>query len=193
MLQERLWGKYSSPSNWTAWHAPKFGTFHASFVDSHSCLRSKYFSYRKMFNQGKSRFMTGHIIRGYIIDEFMAQFMDNAQAQIDMTFPWGGRLIGRADGTIGVCVMEVKSVQHLPSKPERKHIEQVHCYMAGLNMKCAIISYINPVDMSMKEYDIPFDPVLWNKMEQWLWSLYVALDTHKLPPKKFRCRCRSCK
>lgn len=80
-----------------------------------------------------------------------------------------------ADATGAAWIVELKSMnpfsfQRLTTgKPE--HIDQVHCYMAGLRILQGVLLYENKGDQSVKIFPVPFERDRWRLIEDRLLRL----------------------
>jgi hypothetical protein len=80
------------------------------------------------------------------------------------------------------------------TKPERRYIEQVHVYMACLNIPAAIVYYINKNRSNqMAAYKIMFDKAVWTAMTNKISRIIELANKLELPVGNYTGQCYYCK
>ncbi len=76
-------------------------------------------------------------------------------------------------------------------EPLPAHMIQVHCYMAGANVRDGMVMYENKNDQLLKQFNVPFDYGLWTplveRLERIVKALKAGYDPDRIPD-----RCDGC-
>lgn len=91
------------------------------------------------------------------------------------------RMRGECDGIVAHpetgrrYILELKSINPFGfgklATPQDGHVEQVHCYMAGLGVLDTIVLYENKGDQAVRAFHVPFDLEVWTAIERRLIGL----------------------
>lgn len=81
--------------------------------------------------------------------------------------------------------------------PQPEHIEQAHVYMAALDIPFAWFLYMNKdtqnyTGTDAQRFVIPFDAVIWSRLERRFASVTEAAHSGVLPPKEISLDCNDC-
>lgn len=94
-----------------------------------------------------------------------------------------GVLIRRSDGyRFGVEIKTIapKGFEDL-RRPKPEHVQQFTIYLALQNLAWGVVLYFNKGNQELKEYAVPCDPALWQKLRERAETLYGFIERRSLP------------
>ncbi len=114
----------------------------------------------------------------------------------------GVKVVGRADAAkpelnelgeiVYRAVLELKTVEALPERPHRHHVEQLQAYLAILGAPVGYLVYIDRRDGRTKVFRVRDDPRALDRLKQRAKQLHHHLVNNELPPARPGPWCRYC-
>jgi hypothetical protein len=107
---------------------------------------------------------------------FHDMYGDQFQSEVELKNN-DGTIISHTDGIFSFThykfILEMKSIKEggnygwekVQSKPQEDHVRQAHFYMKLSNTPFALLFYINKNAGAFKEHAIPFNPLIWNDIQ----------------------------
>jgi CRISPR/Cas system-associated exonuclease Cas4 (RecB family) len=182
-------------------YSRKLGVYHPSSLHPQACRRALYYDRigitpkRSSSFKARKLFKLGHIIH------------DGIQATLEKMFPGfepepviafeALNIYGHADGVLREkdWVIELKSIgdasYKVLVKPQKKHLWQVTCYMAALDIPRTQLLYINRNTGDMRLFRVRFDVEIWEQIVQIIRETEAAVTEGVAPlglNKSYTCR-----
>jgi CRISPR-associated exonuclease Cas4 len=163
------------------------------------CLRKQYYSRISpipMSLESKKFTTLGTIIHEFIAETLKKEESVRVESEVPIRIPHPNRhdivISGRADDIIIVTVgksryvVEVKTIDDLESKrsylPKKEHIAQLNLYLRAYPNSKGIILYVDRGSFEMEEFEISFNPDLFNETIKRVEMLHDYLIKRELPP-----------
>ena len=93
----------------------------------------------------------------FVLEEALRELGYVVEKPVTVEFPNGLKLIGTPDGFNSQVVLEIKTVNSIPSKPYEHHVLQLNAYLNMLNMDLGLIIYISKRDGRIKIFEVRRD------------------------------------
>lgn len=180
----------------------KKGCYHPSALSR--CKRAIY--YDRIGTEPKScwnldslmYFDLGHALHD-MVQKRLSDVMPNFRPEVTVEFK-ELKIYGHCDGVAGDedWIIEIKTVGSSGFgsiiKPKKDHVEQVHCYMAGLDIPRAQIMYVNRDNGLVKVFKVYFDDEVWARVVSVIAKVEEAVEANEPPEREIsRWTCRTCK
>ncbi|MBP1357969.1 MAG: hypothetical protein JZD40_05740 [Sulfolobus sp.] len=181
------------------------------------CMRRQYYTrnYPIRPNVDQLRYKT----LGSLIHEFIAKLLSKnetfkviSEVPVRLPHPTNNEIVivGRADDILVLeagklrYVVEVKTVDDLRTQlskgrlPRKNHMAQLNMYLRAFPNSTGILLYIDRSNFDMEEFQISFDPQLYNESIKRAETLHEFLRAKKLPPpeamhnEEMKWMCKNC-
>jgi len=93
----------------------------------------------------------------FVLEEALRELGYVVEKPVTVEFPNGLKLIGTPDGFNSQVVLEIKTVNSIPSKPYPHHVLQLNTYLNMLNMDLGLIIYICKRNGRIKIFEVRRD------------------------------------
>jgi len=164
-------------------------------TDLVGCIRASYF--KKIYGARFNLTQAISVILGLGLHELFIPFLAgklNGEYEVEMEYEG---IKGKADIVTDEYVVEVKTVNNIPYKPYKSHLEQLNFYMQVLNKSKGLLLYIGKISHVTKLYEFFGDKDMFLKTLEKGKELKEALEKRK-PPKcnlslvEQRIYCKNC-
>ena len=163
------------------------------------CLRRQYFARLSPMPLPPDSLKTmalGTIIHEFIADVLKKEESIKVMSEVPIRIPHPTRhdivISGRADDVIVISVgkaryvVEVKTVESLESKrnflPKKEHVAQLNLYLKAYPNAKGILLYVDRSNFDMEEFEINFDPKLFDETIKRVEILHEYLTKKEVPP-----------
>jgi CRISPR/Cas system-associated exonuclease Cas4 (RecB family) len=182
----------------------KMGVYHPSTLYPGMCRRAIW--YDRTGQEPESRippdlrmlFDLGHTIHDMIqakLEKEFSGFTSEVAVECEDL-----HIYGHTDGVFKdeEWVFELKtvgeSVYRNLTKPDKKHVFQVHCYMYGLDIPRCQLLYINRATGAMRLFRVPFQTEIWEQVCEILKYVEDHVKGGTTPPREInKWTCTTCK
>ena len=93
----------------------------------------------------------------FVLEQALRELGYVKEKPVTVEFPNGLKLIGTPDGFNSQVVLEIKTVNSIPSKPYEHHVLQLNTYLNMLNMDLGLIIYICKRNGRIKIFEVRRD------------------------------------